>query len=258
MPRGRSFNKLRDNFAEPTLVKPALVAMFPTPQLTRYTAMFDPQRLLGQLLSGGIGGGLGHRKRGGGGGGGLSFGTKAQLGLGALGIAMAAYEHFTKPGAAPASAAPVAPPPAPLMQSGPPATGIPMAPPPPPAALDLARLPPAQADAVLLVQSMIAAAAADGVIDASERARLLQRATDGGLDAQTRSFLEAELAVPKSADMIGAMTRPDLVQDVYAAAAFAIDLDSESERSFLATLGNALGLDADARSAIHQRMDGRS
>lgn len=255
MPRGRSFNKLRDNFAAPTLVKPALVAMFLTPQLTGYTAMFDPQRLLGQLLSGGIGGGLGHRKRG---GGGLSFGTKAQLGLGALGIAMAAYEHFTKPSAAPASAAPVAPPLAPLMQSGPSvATGMPMAPPPPPPAINLAQLPPAQVDAVLLVQSMIAAAAADGVIDTSERARLLQHAADGGLDAQTRHFLEAELAVPKSAEMIGAMTRPDLVDDVYAAAACAIDVDSESERRFLATLGNALGLDADARSAIHQRMDAK-
>ncbi len=217
--------------------------------------MFDPQRLLGQLLTGSMGGGLGHRKHR---GSGLSFGTKSQLGLGALGIAMAAYEHFKKSGAEPInSAAPVAPPPAPLMQSGPPATGIPMAPPPPPAALDLARLPPAQADAVLLVQGMIAAAAADGVIDASERARLLQHATDGGLDVQTLNFLEAELAVPKSADMIGAMTRPDLVQDVYAAAAFAIDLDSESERRFLATLGNALGLDADARSAIHQRIDAK-
>jgi len=215
--------------------------------------MFDPQRLLGQLLKESIGGGFGHRKRGGG----MSFGTKAQLGLGALGIAMAAYEHFAKPREAPENAASITPPAAPLMQSGPTtASSLPSAPPPPPAAFDLAQLPAAEADAVLLVQSMIAAAAADGVIDASERARLLQRATDGGLDAQTRSFLEAELAVPKSADMIGAMTRPELVQDVYAAAAFAIDLDSESERRFLATLGNALGLDADARIAIHQRMDG--
>lgn len=216
--------------------------------------MFDPQRLLGQLLTGSIGGGFGHRKRG---DGGMSFGTKAQLGLGALGIAMAAYEHFTKPGAASANPVPVATPPAPPMVSSPTtATSMPMAPPPPPPAFDLARLPPVQADAVLLVQSMIAAAAADGVIDARERARLLQHATEGGLDAQTRAFLEAELAVPKSADMIGAMTRPELVQDVYAAAALAIDLDTESERRFLATLGNALGLDADTRSAIHQRMEG--
>lgn len=217
--------------------------------------MFDPQRLLGQLLTETLGGGFGHRKRR---GSGMSFATKAQLGLGALGVAMAAYEHFSKPTAT-AVSPPVAMPPDPLMRTPAPSLGAATVPPPaPPAAVDLARLSAVEADAVLLVQSMIAAAAADGVIDTSERTRLMQRAEASGLDATTRQFLEAELAVPKSADTIGAMTRPGLTHDVYAAAVLAIDLDSESERRFLTTLGNALGLDEDTRIGIHQQVDARS
>ena len=60
--------------------------------------MFHPERLLGQLLQSGLSGGLGRsrRKRGGSMLGGLSTGTKAQIGMGLLGVAMAAYEHYTK------------------------------------------------------------------------------------------------------------------------------------------------------------------
>lgn len=218
--------------------------------------MFDPQRLLGQLLGDALGGDFGHRKKKKRGGG-MSFGTKAQLGIGALGIAMAAYEHYTsqRTQGAP-QPMPSAPPPAP-MPSAPiaPAMGMPSAPPPPPpSTFDPARLPQDQADAVLLVRAMIAAAAADGVVDAGERQRILQRAATAGVDAETFAFLEAELAVPKNANDIGAMTRPGLTREAYAAAALAIDLDTESERRFLQTLGNALGLGDDDRIAIHQQI----
>ena len=61
--------------------------------------MFDPQRLLGQLLGDALGGDFGHRKKKKRGGG-MSFGTKAQLGIGALfalpvtlGVG-AAFSHF--------------------------------------------------------------------------------------------------------------------------------------------------------------------
>jgi hypothetical protein len=65
--------------------------------------MFDPERLLKQMLSGALGGALGgergrkkYKSRGGMSGalGGLGSGGKAALGLGALGVAMAAWEHY--------------------------------------------------------------------------------------------------------------------------------------------------------------------
>lgn len=211
--------------------------------------MFDPQHLLGQLLGDALGGSFGKRgKRGG-----LSFSTKAQIGIGALGLAMAAFEHFK--GANPSTPAPqsVTPPPAPL----PTHFAGPATPPPPPAApmLDRARLAPEQADAVLLVQSMIAAAGADGLIDPSERQRILQRATSAGIDAQTFAFLESELATPKSAAEIGAMTRPGLIREAYLAALLAIDLDQASEQRFLDTLGDALGLSADVRAELVRQVE---
>ncbi|MCI1728700.1 MAG: hypothetical protein LKM32_04635 [Chiayiivirga sp.] len=63
----------------------------------------------GQMLGGGLGdafGGKRGKKRRGAWGGGLSTGAKAQLGVGLLGIAMAAWEHYSQK-SAPAAGAPV-------------------------------------------------------------------------------------------------------------------------------------------------------
>ncbi|MCE7929918.1 MAG: hypothetical protein DYH17_00875, partial [Xanthomonadales bacterium PRO6] len=79
--------------------------------------MFDVEKLLGQMLSGGVGGGRRERRAHG------SFGipgvSKAQLGVGAIGIAIAAWEHFksrqpesaTAPAPVPGAPAAMPPPP---------------------------------------------------------------------------------------------------------------------------------------------------
>lgn len=100
--------------------------------------MFNPEHLLGQLMGDAISGQLGggKRKRSGAGlgallgGGGLPTATKAPVGLGLLGVAYAAYQHYAKAGAAapPLAMTGQAPPPPP-----PGATGA-TPPPPPPAA----------------------------------------------------------------------------------------------------------------------------
>ena len=223
--------------------------------------MFNPEKLLGnivgQALGGAFGGGRGKKKS--------MFNTgnlasKATLGIGALGIAMAAYEHFSaqrsQSAATPAPPAPPLPTAAPAYFPPLPASnhGLPAAPPPPPAARDLSGLSEAAADSVLLVRTMIAAAAADGMIDADERQRILARTADGDLDAETRSFLEAELAVPKSADEIAAMSRPAQVNEVYAAALLAVNLDHDAERRFLERLGNGLGLSAETQLEIRTQL----
>ena len=73
--------------------------------------MFNPEALLGQLMGDALSGQLGGRKRKkhrssglgsllGGSSGGMSGATKAKLGLGLLGIAVAAYQHYQQqPGA---------------------------------------------------------------------------------------------------------------------------------------------------------------
>ena len=66
--------------------------------------MFNAERLLGQLMGQALGGQLGggrKRRKQSFGLPGLSGGGKAALGLGLLGVAMAAYEHYQQKPAAP-------------------------------------------------------------------------------------------------------------------------------------------------------------
>ncbi len=208
-------------------------------------AMFDPERLLGQMIGGALGGAFGGRR----GRRNSAFRTgdlagKAQLGIGLLGIAMAAWEHYQQPrapAATPGAAGSATPPPAPA--SGP------LRPPPPPAAN-----PDRTRDMALLVQAMVAAAAADGAIDAQERERILARATASGLDSDSQAFLERELAAPRSLEQIVAAARPALAPDLYAASLIAISADTEAERAYLDRLAQALSLPTETRAAIHQQL----
>ena len=197
--------------------------------------MLDAERLLGNLLTGTLSQALGGRgsrllRTG-------SIGTKANLGIGLLGLAMAAYEHYSQQQPSVASAAGSRPPPPP------PASGPP---PPPPATSDR------NADAIVLIRAMIAAAQCDGALDDEERTRILAAAD--GLSQSERTFVERELAAPQSIEQIAGASRPAIASDVYAAAAHAIVADSDAEQLWLARLGDALGLDAGARLSIEQRL----
>lgn len=217
--------------------------------------MFDPERLLGQMLGGSLGGmfggkrGRGKRSAFGTG----SLGGKATLGIGLLGVAMAAWEHYQqKPGASaaghgvPAGAAP------------PPAPGISAMPPPPPGALPTTRPMPVlderQQSVVLLIRAMIAAANADGHIDAAERDAILGRAREGGLDDATLAFLDAELAKPQTLQQVVANAKPDLAAELYAASAIAITVDTDAEKQWLDMLAYGLRLDPQVRSDIDSRI----
>jgi uncharacterized membrane protein YebE (DUF533 family) len=215
--------------------------------------MFNPERLLGQLLQGGLSAGLGpgrKRSRGGSFLGGLSTGTKAQLGMGLLGVAIAAYEHHSRQGQGAAPPSEPLPPASPYTQPIPNIAhrASPMA--------TEAQVPPQRSlDAMLLVQAMVAAAAADGVIDEAEKAQMLKRATDAGFDSETKRFLEQELTQPKSLAVIVAASRPEIATDVYAASCAAITADTDSERIYLETLAKRLGITEEARAEIHRQLD---
>jgi uncharacterized membrane protein YebE (DUF533 family) len=183
--------------------------------------------------------------------GGLSTGTKAQIGMGLLGVAMAAYEHFTKQSEVTVGTTPSTPTP----PSGAPAPVIP----PMPrssksASVETPHDPERAKDAMLLVQAMVAAAAADGVIDDEERAQMLRRATDAGFNDETKAFLVEELTRPASLAVIVSRTRPDLASDVYAASCAAITMDTDAERVYLESLAKNLGLSAEAAADIRQKL----
>lgn len=202
--------------------------------------MFDPLRLLGQLLGQATGGGFGGKRRRGGIG---SMVGKAQLGVGLLGIAMAAWEHYQgQQKAAPGMGGSMPPPP---MGSS--------VPPPPPGTKSPV-LTPAQQDAMSVIRVMIAAAQADGSIDADERAAILGHAREGGLDAESLSVLERELATPVDLDRLLATSRDALAPDLYAAALVAIRVDTAAERAWLDNLAKRTGLDDATRASIQQRL----
>ena len=109
-----------------------------------------------------------------------------------------------------------------------------------------------------MVRSMIAAAAADGLIDGDERERILQHAQQAGFDADDQAVLGAELARPLSIPELAGQTRPDQAIEVYAAALLSVDVDTDKERAWLQRLADALKLTTQQRQQIEQHMSGQS
>lgn len=99
--------------------------------------------------------------------------------------------------------------------------------------------------AVLYIRAMIAAAAADGRIDAAERQKITGGLQQAGLDAEAQQFLEDEIGRPATIEELAeaVSSEQDAVQ-VYTAARIAIDVDSGAEHAFLAQLAEALEIDA--------------
>jgi uncharacterized membrane protein YebE (DUF533 family) len=214
--------------------------------------MFDAQKLLGQLMGDAVSGSLGgkqrkHKRQSSGLSGlmgGMSTGTKAKIGVGLLGLAYAAYEHYKQPenpASNPSTSSPP-PPPAPAnLQS---------MPPPPPTA----NAGPSNENALHLIRAMITAADADGLIDAEERESILVRAREAGLDAESLRALEVEISAPMNLKQLIVRTPESLRDETYAAALIAITADTSEERDFLDQLANGLKLDAQARLEIHQQL----
>lgn len=229
--------------------------------------MFNPEQLLGQMLGGSLGSALGGKKgkkrKGGSLLGGGSLAGKATIGVGLLGVAMAAWEHYSQGQRAttvPNGGAPVPNGGAPAQHAPLPSSAMPPPPPPgnpPPAPVATRALPvldERQQSLVLLIRAMIAAANADGHIDDAERDTILGRARDSGLDADTLAFLDAELAKPQTLQQVVANGTPALAADLYAASALAITVDTDAEKQYLDMLAYGLRLDPTVRADLDARI----
>jgi uncharacterized membrane protein YebE (DUF533 family) len=240
--------------------------------------MFNAEQMLGNLLQDtlsdtiGFGGrrkkGKKKRKRRGLGG----FGKGALVGAGAAGLAALAYQHFSGKGQQgggstqwggvntgqaqappplppqPAASAAAIPPPAPGATSAPPAPA-PSGPPPAPPT------PIGQDDALALIQAMVAAAAADGTIDADEREHILAKLDRTGTDEEGRRQMEALLDSPPTLKHVVRSARsPQLAEQIYAVSCLAIDVDTDAERRYLQTLGQTLGLSPDTVATLNDQL----
>lgn len=213
--------------------------------------MFNAEKLLGQMMGDAFSGALGGKKRkhkhssSGLSGlmGGMSTGTKAKIGVGLLGLAYAAYEHYKQPTSPAANPSASSPPP-------PPPTNLQSSPPPPPTNTPVV----SNENALHLIRAMITAADADGLIDVEERESILARAREAGLDAESLSALEVEISAPMSLKQLIVRTPETLRDETYAAALIAITADTTEERDFLDQLAAGLKLDTQARQEIHQQL----
>ncbi len=101
-----------------------------------------------------------------------------------------------------------------------------------------------------LVRLAVSAARADGELTPQERALILARAKEAGLD----SVVEAELAQPRPlAEIVRGVTDPAAKKEYYVLAFTIVRADetvSGAERIYLAQLAHQLGLDPAAVAAI--------
>jgi len=104
-----------------------------------------------------------------------------------------------------------------------------------------------------LVRAMIAAAKADGRIDADERERIFQRLEDMNLSAHEKAFVFDELSTPLDIEAVvrGADT-PEHAAEIYAASLVAIEADTATERAYLGTLAGRLSLPDALVAEIHK------
>lgn len=216
----------------------------------------------GKLLRGLVRHGMRGGRRGGLGG------LKGSIGLGALGVAIAAFEHFVSSPSAGASSSTAAggamPPPTgsgPGPPPPPPRTSETSGGPPPPPASTGARTQEGAAGAgeaddvnLLLIRTMSAAAHADGEVGEDERRAILSTIEEAGCGVEEREFLERSLEEAVSVDeLVNAVPSADVAPQVYMAALLAIDVDSEAERAFLERLRDGLALDQAVVDDLHEQ-----
>ena len=204
----------------------------------------DAERLLGAMVRQAMMGGGGaaarrRHRRGYGAGTMLGPGMRGIVGMGALGVAIAAFDHFMRqktPSAQSFTGAPATPaPPTPAAQLPP----LPPLPPPPPAPAVAAK----DEEALLMIRAMIAAANADHELDTDERERIVRTMDESGLDASARARLLEELERPLDIpSLVAKATAPQLKRDVYLASEMAISADTKAEQNYLARLASQLGL----------------
>ena len=98
--------------------------------------------------------------------------------------------------------------------------------------------------AILYIRAMIAAAAADGRIDQGEQQKIMGGLQQAGLAQEARDFVQQEIQNPASpADLAGLVGSPAEAVQVFTAARFAVDLDTQEENDFLVSLAQQLRLD---------------
>ena len=102
-----------------------------------------------------------------------------------------------------------------------------------------------------VLRAMIAAAKADGHIDATEQQKIFGKLDDMELGIEDKAFVIDELKKPLDIDaVVAAATSPELAVEIYAASLLAIDPDDPAEQAYLSLLASRLKLEPGLRASI--------
>lgn len=105
----------------------------------------------------------------------------------------------------------------------------------------------------LMLSAMIAAAKADGYIDANEEQAIFGRIDELDLDAEEKGFLVDEMRRPMSPEQLASRaTTPEIAMEVYTASVLAIDADHPAERAYLERLATQLNLPGELAAEIRR------
>jgi uncharacterized membrane protein YebE (DUF533 family) len=106
--------------------------------------------------------------------------------------------------------------------------------------------------AKVILKAMIAAAKADGHLDADEQAKITQHIAD--VTPEELAFVKAELSAPLDVDSIINSVPKGMEQEVYLMSLLTINLDSNEEAHYLDKLAKGLHISQDMANAIHQKV----
>jgi len=108
------------------------------------------------------------------------------------------------------------------------------------------------AQAMLLIRAMVAAANADGQITPDERQRITSRLDQAGAGADERAVLERELQNPLSGEQIVREVHDqETAQQVYLASRIAMNPDTPAEKAYLDFLAARLDIPADRLNELN-------
>ena len=108
--------------------------------------------------------------------------------------------------------------------------------------------------AIRLIQVMVAAAHADGTVDAQEERAVLDRLRGAELTQEEKMFLLNELHQPKTlAELTVGISDPSVAKTMYMLAVAAIEIDTEAERAWLNQLAGQLGISREIQSFIEEQ-----
>lgn len=113
--------------------------------------------------------------------------------------------------------------------------------------------------AITYIRGMIAAAAADGRIDATEQNQIIDTLSQQGLDTAAEEFLANELNNPASIDdLVNGVANQTEALQLYTATRVAVEPDTAAEQQFLAVLADRLGIAPDLRAHVDAAARGMS